>query len=122
MVIGDMNKIKTVVQNLTANARKLRLLLHPFSFKLRIFACSTLTLVKYTNSGSITVSCRAYAENDVLRSSDSTAVEILVADTGCGIGQARLESIFREFEQVESSEPKPKNDGGVGKLYHVHSV
>ncbi|KAK7056633.1 hypothetical protein VNI00_002350 [Paramarasmius palmivorus] len=90
MVIGDARKIKTVVQNLTANA------------------------LKYTKRGSITVRCTTYEEPEGLRSPSSTAVEIVVQDTGCGIASAKLESIFREFEQVESAEPKTSTEPGVG--------
>src|SRR6188768_555381 len=70
--------------------------------------------VKYTTSGSITVCCTTFGEPEGLRSTNQTAVEIIVADTGCGIAPEKLESIFREFEQVESSEPKTSSDAGVG--------
>ncbi|PBK97922.1 hypothetical protein ARMGADRAFT_1162720 [Armillaria gallica] len=89
-VIGDARKIQTVVQNLTANA------------------------LKYTAEGSITVCCVSTQEPVGLRNSQQTAVEIVVADTGCGIQQEKLENIFREFEQVESLEPKTSADAGVG--------
>ncbi|KAK1226603.1 hypothetical protein PQX77_010419 [Marasmius sp. AFHP31] len=89
-VVGDPRKIKTVVQNLTANA------------------------LKYTQRGTISVRCTTYSEPDGLRATNSTAVEIVVADTGCGIPPTKLESIFREFEQVESSEPKTSSEPGVG--------
>ncbi|KAF9485880.1 phytochrome-like protein [Pholiota conissans] len=89
-VVGDGNKIRTVVQNLTANA------------------------LKYTSNGSITVSCTTFGEPEGLRNVNQTAVEIRVADSGCGIRPDKLESIFREFEQVQSSEPKPHSEAGVG--------
>ncbi|TFK40714.1 hypothetical protein BDQ12DRAFT_697388 [Crucibulum laeve] len=89
-VVGDAKKIRTVVQNLTANA------------------------LKYTERGSISVSCRTFGEPEGLRGPKQTAVDIVVADTGCGIPKDKLESIFREFEQVESSEPKSNADSGVG--------
>ncbi|KAJ7505555.1 hypothetical protein B0H11DRAFT_1796399 [Mycena galericulata] len=89
-VVGDSKKIRTVVQNLTANS------------------------LKYTSQGSITVGCTTFGEPEGLRGPRQTAVEIVVADTGCGIAPERLGSIFREFEQVESMEPKTSAGGGVG--------
>ncbi|KEP47962.1 putative phytochrome-like histidine kinase [Rhizoctonia solani 123E] len=90
MVTGDSKKIRTVVSNLTANA------------------------VKYTESGQISVECRRFKEPIGLRDSKEVAVEIVVADTGCGISSAKLESIFREFEQVESSRSGESQGLGLG--------
>ncbi|EIM81705.1 uncharacterized protein STEHIDRAFT_66042 [Stereum hirsutum FP-91666 SS1] len=90
MVIGDSSKIRTVVANLTANA------------------------LKYTEKGGITITCRAFEEPIGLRNADSIAVEIVVQDTGCGIAANKLESIFREFEQVDSALPKTGNTPGLG--------
>ncbi|KAJ3773797.1 hypothetical protein FB446DRAFT_511679 [Lentinula raphanica] len=90
IVIGDRKKIRTVVQNLTANA------------------------LKYTMKGKIAVRCIPFGEPEGLRGPSSTAMEIVVADTGCGIPPVKLESIFREIEQVESSEPKTSAEPGVG--------
>ncbi|KAH7336765.1 hypothetical protein B0J17DRAFT_718687 [Rhizoctonia solani] len=90
MVTGDSKKIRTVVSNLTANA------------------------VKYTEVGQISVECRRFKEPIGLRDSKEVAVEIVVADTGCGISSAKLESIFREFEQVESSIPRSGESQGLG--------
>ena len=73
--------------------------------------------MKYTSTGSITVSCKTYGEPEGLRKMNQTAVEIIVADTGCGISQEKLASIFREFEQVESSEPKSTTGPGVGAAH-----
>ncbi|KAJ7695709.1 phytochrome-like protein [Mycena rosella] len=89
-VVGDAKKIRTVVQNLTANA------------------------LKYTAEGSITVGCTVFGEPEGLRGPRQTAVEIIVSDTGCGIAPERLGSIFREFEQVESMDPRTVGGGGVG--------
>ncbi|KAI8971142.1 hypothetical protein BD414DRAFT_426633 [Trametes punicea] len=89
-VIGDSRKIRTVVANLTANA------------------------LKYTSKGSISVICRAFDEPSGLRDSEDLAVEIVVADTGSGIPNDKLENIFREFEQVETA-PKTHSPGlGLG--------
>ncbi|KZT60695.1 hypothetical protein CALCODRAFT_480578 [Calocera cornea HHB12733] len=90
IVLGDARKIRTVVANLTANA------------------------VKYTTSGTITVECRVFQEPDGLRDRRQIAVEIVVGDTGCGIEASKLESIFREFEQVESSTSRPGEREGLG--------
>ncbi|KZO92680.1 hypothetical protein CALVIDRAFT_519984 [Calocera viscosa TUFC12733] len=90
IVLGDSRKIRTVVANLTANA------------------------VKYTSEGTITVECRVFQEPAGLRDRRQIAVEIVVGDTGCGIESSKLESIFREFEQVESSTPRPGEREGLG--------
>ncbi|THH10468.1 hypothetical protein EW145_g1296 [Phellinidium pouzarii] len=90
MVIGDAKKIRTVVANLTANA------------------------VKYTTEGTVTVSCHRFKEPRGLRNLKEIAVEIVVGDTGCGIESEKLESIFREFEQVESAIPRSSNLPGLG--------
>lgn len=70
--------------------------------------------MKYTTEGSITVRCNTYGEPEGLRAPKQTAVEIMVADTGCGIPGDKLESIFREFEQVESSQPAKSGQAGLG--------
>lgn len=72
--------------------------------------------VKYTNEGGISVQCRAFDEPDGLRNVGNVAVEIIVSDTGCGISSDKLESIFREFEQVDATPqpvtpPSPKPQG-----------
>ncbi|VDB85582.1 unnamed protein product [Peniophora sp. CBMAI 1063] len=90
IVVGDPSKIRTVVANLTANS------------------------LKYTEQGAITVTCKAFEEPPGLRSEKSVAVEIVVRDTGCGIPASKLESIFREFEQVESAQPKTNTGPGLG--------
>lgn len=73
--------------------------------------------MKYTSTGCVTVQCHKFSEPQGLRSATQTVVEIVVADTGCGIANDRLESIFREFEQVESSEPKTGHAAGLGKRF-----
>lgn len=71
-------------------------------------------LVKFTTEGSITVSCHRFKEPRGLRNSSEVAVEIVVGDTGCGIESSKLEMIFREFEQVESTIPRPGSTPGLG--------
>ena len=43
-------------------------------------------------------------------------MEIVVSDTGCGIEDGNLEKMFREFEQVESSEPRSNSEAGIGTI------
>ena len=80
--------------------------------------------MKYTQRGTITVSCRAVNEQEGPRNSKQVSVEIIVGDTGCGIPASKLENIFREFEQVESSQPKTTTTPGLGLGLAVvaHSV
>ena len=70
--------------------------------------------MKYTQRGTITVSCRAFSKPEGLRNSKQIAVEIIVDDTGCGIPASKLESIFRELERVESAQPKTSTAPGLG--------
>lgn len=108
MVVGDSSKVRTVVANLTANARK------ELSFLIFYHAWTASPSVKYTQRGTITVSCHAFNEPEGLRNSKQIAVEIIVGDTGCGIPASKLENIFREFEQVESAQPKTSTGPGLG--------
>lgn len=73
------------------------------------------SVVKYTASGTIKVQCLAFEEPAGLRETGDIAVEIVVEDTGCGIGTEKLESIFREFEQVEVPQPARAQPQGLGK-------
>ncbi|KAJ7714208.1 hypothetical protein B0H16DRAFT_1742790 [Mycena metata] len=99
-VIGDVKKIRTVVQNLTDNA------------------------LKYTSEGTITVGCTTLADPEGVRGVNETVIEIVVADTGCGIDVESLGSMFREFEQVETMElkPIPLSDAGLGLAVVVRIV
>lgn len=110
MVIGDAKKIRTVVSNLTANAGEV---FYPSYYFLLL--TWLVFAVKYTEKGSVTISCQKFQEPRGLRNSKEVAVEIVVADTGCGIEPAELESIFREFEQVESSLRTSATGPGLGE-------
>jgi len=71
--------------------------------------------VKYSTHGKITVECKTFEQPEDLRREGSVAVEIIVADTGCGISSEKLERIFRDFEQVESVAPRSATPGlGLG--------
>ena len=60
--------------------------------------------VKFTDEGSISFTARYFPE--------TKAAEFKVADTGIGIEQEMLPSIFQRFHQLDSSETR--NHGGVG--------
>ena len=69
--------------------------------------------MKYTTQGEIIVVARHFDEPTGLRNSGDIAIEIVVSDSGCGIPSEKLESIFREFEQVEST-PQRAHLPGLG--------
>lgn len=113
-VVGDAKKIRTIVANLTANSRESAVSSRVLPY-LRIS-----TSVKYTQEGRIAVQCQSFDEPAGLRSAGHTAVEIIVSDTGCGISSDKLESIFREFEQVEvaSTPSTPQHQvEGLGTIF-----
>ena len=114
LVVGDVKKIRTLVANLTANAGMCCVI----SGRLKL---SYESSVKYTESGKVTVECHAFDEPAGLRDSGGVAVEIVVADTGCGIANDKLESIFREFEQVEMDQhaQTQAQDQGLGMFPHT---
>lgn len=80
-VLGDAGRIRQVLGNLVANA------------------------VKFTDSGSITVSARAGADDRVL---------LEVVDTGVGIAAADLERVFEPFVQIDSSPGRRFAGTGLG--------
>ena len=79
------------------------------------------SVVKYTDSGSVTVECRPFAEPEGLRDRANTAtthqmaLEIVVSDTGCGIPTDKLEVLFRQFEQVEPLDGNGAKPAGLGE-------
>jgi signal transduction histidine kinase len=60
--------------------------------------------VKFTDEGSITLTARYFPE--------AQSAEFKVVDTGIGIDQEKIPSIFEMFHQIDSSETR--NHGGVG--------
>jgi signal transduction histidine kinase/DNA-binding response OmpR family regulator len=59
---------------------------------------------KFTEGGSITLRAQCLGEQ----------VELVVADTGCGIPKAALELIFEEFRQIDSGAAKMHTGTGLG--------
>jgi signal transduction histidine kinase len=78
------------------------------------YSDTILAVVKFTKKGSVTIKCKPYEEPKGLRSRTETVVEVEVSDTGCGIPSEKLETLFREFEQVDIEEAKPRSSSGLG--------
>lgn len=79
-VYADENRIQQILYNLTGNA------------------------VKFTDSGTITISAQVYEGEAV----------ISIADTGIGIPEERLDDIFKYFKQVDSSDTRSYGGTGLG--------
>ena len=62
--------------------------------------------IKFTRQGTITVRMQNLAERN--------EIELQVADTGVGIGQQDLASIFHPFHQVDGSSTKRQDGVGLG--------
>lgn len=82
--VGDPGRLRQLVTNLLGNA------------------------VKFTESGHIFVDVSGKRHGDIAN------VTITVADTGCGIPTGKLQSIFEEFEQVDSSAARLHDGAGLG--------
>ena len=70
--------------------------------------------MKYTETGEIRVEARQFLEPQGLRDTSQIVVEVVVADTGCGIEGPKLEKIFRELEQVEHSNKNDQDHSSTG--------
>ncbi len=89
---GDEDRVRQIIVNLLSNA------------------------VKFTPSrGTVTVTCEGEdrPEPDV-RMGDACCVAVRVTDTGVGIPQDRLASIFDPFVQVEGGHRRKKDGSGLG--------
>ncbi|KAM0747420.1 hypothetical protein T439DRAFT_329151 [Meredithblackwellia eburnea MCA 4105] len=84
VLLGDRAKIRQVISNVVANA------------------------VKHTKEGSVMIEWGELSDqnlDDALEGrKDSIRVGISITDTGVGISEERLESLFREFSEVTSTE------------------
>ena len=84
-VVGDSHKLTQVLLNLTSNA------------------------VKFTQAGRVELCLFSVAQDDQVIS-----VEFRVNDTGIGIDQAQVETIFDEFSQAEASTTRRFGGTGLG--------
>ena len=64
---------------------------------------------KFTNRGSITVTAKCFEATQ-----DYAKVRFVVADTGIGIPEDRIESLFEAFEQCDSSTTRQYGGTGLG--------
>jgi PAS domain S-box-containing protein len=93
-LVGDPDRLKQVLVNLTANA------------------------IKFTAQGEVAVGVRLFHESSdrIERDISKDNVELLfsVQDTGIGISQDKLEKIFEQFSQGDSSLTKKYGGTGLG--------
>jgi PAS domain S-box-containing protein len=82
--IGDAARIRQVLTNLIGNA------------------------VKFTDSGHVFVSVSGR------RRGEFAEIEIAVEDTGCGIPEDKLETVFLAFEQADGSSARRHDGAGLG--------
>ncbi|MDA1054038.1 MAG: PAS domain-containing protein [Planctomycetota bacterium] len=84
-LIGDVGRLRQIVVNLVGNA------------------------IKFTETGEVVVDVRC-----MVKTADIAKCHITVRDTGIGIPEEKLASIFDEFEQVDSSTTRRFGGTGLG--------
>ncbi len=82
--LGDPTRLRQVLLNLLGNA------------------------VKFTEAGEVSLTVRA------ARAGANDALEFIVSDTGIGIPEDKLETIFEEFKQADSSTTRKYGGTGLG--------
>ena len=92
-LIGDPVRLYQIILNLISNA------------------------IKFTSTGGITVSANLLNEND-----DKVVVVFAVADTGIGIAEDKLETIFENFEQATTGTSRLYGGTGLGLAIAKHIV
>jgi len=85
VVEGDPYRLSQVLNNILSNA------------------------LKFTNAGHINIATGIIARND-----EGVVVEIVVQDTGIGIGKERLRTIFEPFEQADATISRKYGGTGLG--------
>jgi PAS domain S-box-containing protein len=90
---GDPGRLRQVLTNLIGNA------------------------IKFTETGHVTFSVDVRDQSD-----ENSLLHFCVADTGIGIPSEKLESVFRPFEQVDSSTTRRFGGTGLGLAIVSHLV
>lgn len=85
LLIGDSNRLRQVLINLTGNA------------------------LKFTNEGRVSLGVEL-----ISRVQDDIVLKISIADTGVGIPSDKIAGLFRSFEQVDSSHTRVFGGTGLG--------
>ncbi len=85
VLLGDPVRLHQIILNLISNA------------------------VKFTSKGKITVSVRLLKEDD-----DIVTIEFAVSDTGIGIAESKISSIFENFQQASSITSRLYGGTGLG--------
>jgi len=85
VLVGDPVRLHQIILNLMSNA------------------------VKFTAKGSITVSVHLLTEDE-----EKVILEFAVSDTGIGIAEAKIESIFENFQQASSDTSRLYGGTGLG--------
>src|SRR2546422_3146029 len=88
MVRGDPTRVRQVLMNLIGNA------------------------IKFTEEGQVDVSASV-----THRGGDGAAVQFRVRDTGIGIPEEQLGTIFQEFTQADASMTRRYGGGGAGRAF-----
>ena len=85
VLLGDPVRLHQIILNLVSNA------------------------IKFTSKGKITVSVRLFDEDE-----ESTTVEFAISDTGIGIDESKMETIFDNFQQATSGTSRLYGGTGLG--------
>ena len=88
--LGDAGRLRQVITNLVGNA------------------------VKFTAEGHVSITVRPGTLNDTDDHLHDNLIEIVVADTGIGVKEDRLQSIFDEFTQAETDTTRRFGGTGLG--------
>ena len=85
LLVGDGDRIRQVVTNLIGNA------------------------IKFTNVGHVLIAAKFAEGNDA-----STEVKILISDTGIGIAPGKINLLFQQFSQADTSSTRRYGGTGLG--------